>query len=54
MDQKEIIIEKLLILRLEMSILNDRMKNVLDSVWKIRRLCLTLWLAGMGSIGIGR
>lgn len=52
MDQKEILNERLAILKQEASILSDKIDQIVGRLWKIRQIALTLWLAAFG-VGIG-
>jgi len=52
MEKKDIVSEKISLLKDEIKILNDRIHSVLSSLWKVRQISLTLWLAAV-SIGLG-
>lgn len=52
MNKTEIVNEKLDVLKLEISILNQRQASAVDRLWKIRQISLTLWLATIG-VGLG-
>lgn len=52
MKNERVFEEKLELLKLELNILNARINQLLDNAWKIRHICLTLWLAGL-SLGLG-
>lgn len=52
MKDKRVFDEKLELLKLEINILNARINQLVDNVWKIRSICLTIWLAGL-SYGLG-
>jgi hypothetical protein len=52
LEQKEIFNEKLSILKHETSILSDKSNQIIDRLWKIRQVALTLWLAAVG-VGLG-
>ncbi len=52
MNKREIANIKLEILKHETSILTQKVNSVVDKIWKIRQISLTLWLAAIG-IGLG-
>ena len=51
-NQKEILGEKLEILKQETSILSEKGHQLVNGLWKIRQIALALWLAAIG-VGIG-
>ena len=52
MKDNSVFEEKLELLKLELSILNSRINHISENVWRIRQICLTLWLAAL-SVGLG-
>ena len=52
MDKKSVFEEKHDLLKIEMNILNSRTNQSSTTAWKIRQMCLTLWLGCLG-FGLG-
>lgn len=50
--KSEVLDKKLELLKIEITILNDRINHIVGYLWKVRQISLTLWLASLG-VGFG-
>jgi hypothetical protein len=52
MESGKIVTEQLQLLRLELTLLDGKMKQIVDRLWQIRALSVTLWTATI-AVGLG-